>query len=313
MSIDEMEKFIRLAAPGLWEKCYPRSYDNLGKFHSPRIPAVCLANAVIAAMQLGLENTGARNQFMAACCVDAHKVPTFFVTSAIVNACANTSLPMDMRWTDTPMPHPGMILIFERGSVKHPTCGEVAFVAVGRLQSASKLTHSHLPGFSRNVPLGAFISMYLVHESPQLYTYDLSLSENSSRVQDVDNANNWVERQGDELAAPMADEEAKFNQWLTVLAMKIVLVMNARPDQVSPGTCLRTVKAKRPGESRREFWSPNIVGQNYAVQRTEKLEPQGGHVRMHWRRGHFTRQPYGPGRTLRKTLWLEPMLVGDVG
>jgi hypothetical protein len=31
---------------------------------------------------------------------------------------------------------------------------------------------------------------------------------------------------------------------------------------------------------------------------------------MHWRRGHIRNQPFGMGRTQRRLLWIEPMLVG---
>lgn len=32
-------------------------------------------------------------------------------------------------------------------------------------------------------------------------------------------------------------------------------------------------------------------------------------VRVHWRRGHFRRQPYGEGRQLRRLVWIMPVLV----
>jgi hypothetical protein len=38
--------------------------------------------------------------------------------------------------------------------------------------------------------------------------------------------------------------------------------------------------------------------------------PGSGTVRMHWRRGHWRMQPYGEHRSLRKRIWIKPMLVG---
>lgn len=35
------------------------------------------------------------------------------------------------------------------------------------------------------------------------------------------------------------------------------------------------------------------------------------HVRPHWRRGHWRRQPYGEGRALRKLVWVMPVVVGS--
>lgn len=37
----------------------------------------------------------------------------------------------------------------------------------------------------------------------------------------------------------------------------------------------------------------------------------GSAVTAHWRRGHFRQQPYGPGATQRRLIWLEPTLVGS--
>lgn len=38
-------------------------------------------------------------------------------------------------------------------------------------------------------------------------------------------------------------------------------------------------------------------------------EPTGRHVTTHWRRGHWRRQPHGPGRTERKLIFIKPILV----
>lgn len=38
-------------------------------------------------------------------------------------------------------------------------------------------------------------------------------------------------------------------------------------------------------------------------------DPTGRHVRCHWRRGHWARQPHGEGRSLRKMIYRKPLLV----
>jgi len=35
-----------------------------------------------------------------------------------------------------------------------------------------------------------------------------------------------------------------------------------------------------------------------------------GHVASHWRRGHWRNQAHGPARSLRKLIWVMPVLVG---
>jgi len=48
------------------------------------------------------------------------------------------------------------------------------------------------------------------------------------------------------------------------------------------------------------------------VQATVERGGNGTHAspRLHWRRGHVRRQPYGTGRGQRKLIWIEPVLVG---
>jgi hypothetical protein len=42
---------------------------------------------------------------------------------------------------------------------------------------------------------------------------------------------------------------------------------------------------------------------------TNSCHGGGGHVSVHWRRGHWRRQPHGQGRTLIKLVWIRPTLV----
>lgn len=37
---------------------------------------------------------------------------------------------------------------------------------------------------------------------------------------------------------------------------------------------------------------------------------ENGHVAVHWRRGHWRNQVHGPGRSLRKLIWVMPVIVG---
>jgi len=94
---------------------------------------------------------------------------------------------------------------------------------------------------------------------------------------------------------------------LAALVFGTFMALTVKPQLNSPMSLVKVVPAKldRP---RREYWSPNIVGKFYTP---PKHAPQGTHAspRMHWRRGHFRHQPFGPGRQERKVIWLEPMLV----
>jgi len=61
-----------------------------------------------------------------------------------------------------------------------------------------------------------------------------------------------------------------------------------------------------------ELWSPNLIGWHYHPARQRSMR----HARQPsapLATGHVRNQPHGPGRTQRKLIWIEPMLVGVNG
>lgn len=57
----------------------------------------------------------------------------------------------------------------------------------------------------------------------------------------------------------------------------------------------------------------HICGRRIAEQRTDHGIPAHGqgHVATHWRRGHWRNQVHGPARSLRKLIWVMPVVVGS--
>lgn len=330
---DQLQKLVENYSPLLWRKVHPRIYDNLGKFNNAKGLAWACGNAVIQAMQSGLSNTAVFNEYIVAAQMDKHAMPTYFVTAQMLQALNQTTLPDELRWVDIPFPHPGMGFVFERGLVQHPAEGEIDYVALGRSRRGDLIQHSFPGAPGRRIGNGGLCMITSTHDSMRDFHYDFAASESLSPTIALLREAAKIDLGTPLLAGLVSASEVwssnitveakEFNYWLTVLALKLILVMNARPEQVSTGVKLRTVKPKRHGEQPKEFWTPNIVGQHY---RTESdYDPDAdpsGKMRIHWRRGHFTQQPYGklvlneetgkwaPG--LRKTLWIEPFLVGDV-
>lgn len=314
VTINDLIKRVETETPALWSAVYPRVYENVGNWNSPKVAACALANAIFAAAAVGTSHGSVRNQLVAACAVDAHDVPTYFVTTELLRAAEATTLPEEFTWTDDlKMPHPGLVFIFEKGAVKHPTCGEIGFVAVARI-SPGKLRHKFLHDANLDCPVSAFVTLTAAHEDPYFSHFDLSLSSDTNvRASAIANAPSFPGEPTEDFIVELTADDKKFNGWLATLAIKLVAVMNARPEAVSAGARLRTVKPKRPGDKPREFWSPNIIGRDYKAQRENHAagELAGVKKRMHWRRGHFARQPFGEGRLQRKTIWREPVLVGE--
>jgi hypothetical protein len=72
--------------------------------------------------------------------------------------------------------------------------------------------------------------------------------------------------------------------------------------------------------SKRNKLKAALTADGYAIVRLVGTEldagkPQQGATglsrRIHWRRGHWRMQPYGPESALRRRIWIKPMLVGS--
>ena len=123
------------------------------------------------------------------------------------------------------------------------------------------------------------------------------------------------------LDADLTEVDSEFLEKMGVILFGTILAMNARPQLVEKGKLIKRV-GKAGSEQAREFWSPNVIGARYKFKREvprivhgkfEQATREGGtHAspRLHWRRGHYRNQPVGPGRKERKTIWLEPCLIG---
>jgi len=85
----------------------------------------------------------------------------------------------------------------------------------------------------------------------------------------------------------------------------------ARTELLSPTVCERKEKVRHGHLVKEALWKPAWFGEHYAIRREASLGGTHASPRLHFRRGHFTNQPYGPKSTLRKKLWIDPILVGQ--
>lgn len=110
------------------------------------------------------------------------------------------------------------------------------------------------------------------------------------------------------------DDEDRDNAWLysklVNLALNLLMIMNSRPELIEPQRKLKTIK-KKSREAPTTLWEPRWIGRDYRYVRDADRGVVGTHAspRTHWRRGHYRDQAYGPKHTLRKTLWIEPIMV----
>ena len=100
---------------------------------------------------------------------------------------------------------------------------------------------------------------------------------------------------------------------LSALMLKLLVILNTRPQLVEAGRCVRPQKIKHGRVKHCELWSPNVIGRCYRTVRDDRGGGTHASPRVHWRRGFVRSQPHGPRWSLRKPVWIEPVLVGLPG
>ncbi|MGH8598506.1 MAG: hypothetical protein ACREXT_17775, partial [Gammaproteobacteria bacterium] len=296
--------------PELWTICYPRIYRNAGGYASPKAPAVGYATAA-SWMRDHQANAPAtiRNIYLAACQAQKHDFPMLFLAPALLAAIAQTDAPADTDWREIGLPYPAGVLMFSRGALKHPEGGEVGFLGWARIKAETMLS------FDRDYPAvktehDIFITWTGLRHALNYPLLDTVLNASTHPTiggQPTAGVHTTPTREGI-FELPLAAGEQEVLAQCRQLVFNVLLALDARPQLAgSPG---RKVGATKKG-ARREIWEPTIIGHGYRIVR-ERSGETGTHAspRMHWRRGHYRNQAYGPGRTEHRRIWLEPVLIG---
>lgn len=238
-----------------------------------------------------------------------HGVRMFFVRDDFARAVAATDLPSDFTLDDLHWPFPGMVVAFPVAFMREYLGREVCFVYAANLEAGEHPAPAPSSGFPTVViprakigwlwhalgerGLESFVSSFFrgdrVNETISKYGYtDYSLGKDPDGV----------------AAEQMATDR------LSTLMLKLLVVLNTRPNLIERGSCIRPERRKHGRIKQHELWSPNLIGWRYQPARSGESTGTISGPRMHWRRGHVRNQPHGPGRALRKLIWVEPVLVG---
>lgn len=302
-AVEELEKKY----PKEWPIVYPRIYERTVGYHSPRGLAADLLGAFLADVRarsgefaLGLPDLHA---LIGAALLCSLKVPTFFLSRTLLDAVAQTQPPRAIEWQYMHLPFEAAAFMFPKGALKHSTEGELSCLWYARLRGRQIYRHPFAPGRSFEVEedklyfrgfldgsLSSLMHGYSVSTQPAIEAVDLSGPENTFYGQST---------------VPLNDSDQTVLQSAITLILGVLMVMVERPQLVTHGAF--TGKRSKRGSP---FWTPNIIGRDYrTVTAGPSIHNQGSSPRMHWRRGHWRDQAYGPEHKLRKLLWIEPMLV----
>ena len=237
-----------------------------------------------------------------------HGVRLFFVQEEFARAVAATDLPHDFTLDDLHWPLAGMVLGFPPRFMQEYLGRDLCYVyaancdggdySVAALQGCPTIT----------VPRSKVAWWFYSWANGNLESHASSYRR-EDRVDETIAKYGYTDYTGlkDEFGV-QADKE--MTDRLSALMLKLLVVLNTRPSLVEQGQCVRPERIKHGRVKHHELWSPNVIGWRY--QAAVERGGNGTHTspRLHWRRGHVRRQPYGAGRGQRKLIWIEPVLVG---
>ena len=298
-------------APEFAALACPRRYCADSRFHPQHIASVGILTTLVSAHNDAREGRPSSHgpDYMAIHQLVSMQVPTYFVAPEFLKAAMASTIPSNFRWTALKWPLDAMLFILPRGGVKVADGSELAYVAFGRHDAgAVKAVSPNLPGVLYGETL---VAVAAGTDRGLCSSASMSITDSQSVVETV--AEGLNRDLTDTSAVPVVPEN--IYTLVREIALKLVLAVSARPNFIERGAMTRPA-SKKHGRERSELWSPNIIGASYRTKVEDSAHLNSGSgspKRLHWVRGHYRQQPYGPRETPRyETIWIEPFMAGSV-
>src|SRR5262245_11234472 len=93
--------------PKVWNQCYPKSFINIGDYYSPVLVSIGMFGALAMVVDIRKRDDRLRTDTsfaMLAAKSFEYGFPQLFASKEFVEACMNTELPNDLKWTDVNLP-----------------------------------------------------------------------------------------------------------------------------------------------------------------------------------------------------------------
>jgi len=314
-----LEKYLR--QKDLWNLLYPKIYQDVGAYTSPKMAALAIGSWMIEIQIQGLARASSASRLGIALVSEliAKRMPMFFIASDMLQAVTKTDMDEPVEWLTMKLPYETAILMLpENNNIGLPE-EKLHFIVYGRHGIG---THS-LPGIPPfHVGNKGFIiaALYTHPADPGLHWYLAHLVDTYSpktrlhhlfgdgEIPTLVTSGHAKIRDGKwSIDEPLNTTEANVLEDIGTVTFGTLLALLARPELMTRGRLEHRRPAKK-GPT--EIWSPNVIGKHYRLPQPAYQGGTHASPRMHWRRGHFRSQPYGPQHTLRKQIWLEPVLIG---
>lgn len=301
--------------PDIWAKCYPKVYEGVdsGEYYSAKLLAYFLLSIAVkierpeVCMYRDFTETV---EAVWASRLAAYRVPIFWLTRDITEALKLTTLPTRLDFREMKLPFEAAVFMLPKGSLTYQSeATDVACVSYARTAMCEQIPSINPPIVETISGRGDF-SVFAGMSSGRLLNWShpweqaLDIAELDATIQDTPN---------EPLRTPFQYDvdvyDKQFMARVAHLVFNTLQLMLAKPNVVSMGRLLKEVQAKRL--SRKTFWSPNLVGQDYRLRRASQALG-GTHVspRGHWVRGFWRDQACGPKYSQHRETWIEPFWRG---
>lgn len=320
------ERALNKYDPRIMELLYPRIYDNVGGFGSPKKAAIDLATMLAFTRKRSpyyKEPDAAKPPTtilagpLVAEALIPFRVPTFFIAKDFFGAAMNSSPPLDFPVTELRFPFPAMIFMLPNGAFTSPTDGPIDFLAFAAWRGSGgreMLSNTAFPDGTRVRIKGDCLSWFTRARGTGVDFAAITGELGGGTLGDFFSTadTNPPSSSGSAYEMPVDADDDAFIKSVPRVILKLLLAMTARPELIEHGTERKPAKVAPNGERvHPAFWTPNIIGRKYRLTTEvgERLEEKHHSPRMHWRRGHYRLQPFGEGRLQSRLIWINPMLI----
>jgi hypothetical protein len=303
--------------PVLWRACYPRIYHDprSGQYASSKKPA---RQIMLIALKIinGKIGPSEQYEYHLASHLTKFRVPTYWLSPSIAEALRLTEFPGKFDWYNMPMPFEAGVFMMPQGSLRHKSDGDIPFICYARFRAGEEHYAPLLPkkpyvSVNGGMMMAALLPTgYFVHWNIPLDAY----GPVTTMPELKDMLLNFNTQHGTALpvrGGTMTPDDFSLGLDVAHYIFSALMLMTARPELVTAPSLAQRVPAKK-GRQAREFWNPAIIGEHYKLRHAPGPSQGGTHAspRFHWVEGFWKEQPYGPGRNLRKTIWIEPYMRG---
>lgn len=279
----------------------PRKIITPGGYTTPRRAAESMIFNMLASTEKGADDVCKQTAILSAYLGDLG-MPTYFIGKDLLHALWNTTPPDALLLSDVPKILPGMIILLPEATWRDGDGNWLEWVGYGRIPQ----------GWGRKFPQ---LKLDIEPSAKPQFIFS-SASGHGTMWGGWMPENYAIKGLIDEDLAPyqstgevtMANKEC--NAGIATFLINVIMYMAS--DRDLGGIHVEThtkVRDARPSKGIDELWSPAWIGRRYRLK--SEVHHDGTHAspRVHWRRGHFRQQRYGPQRTLIKTIYIDYCLV----